>query len=172
MNYRIAEEVRSTAKKIIGEHHAHLLGLRVECVFTDKTAKSRGREVPGRTKKVSGLPAFLASPSEATGESPDFYSDDPSDFFVIEVSEEVWERLSESRRVALVDHLLSHAEIETDEETGTAKLSVVGPDVSEFTHVLARHGAWNEGLKDFAEQLSLIEDGTPVGGESRLEAVR
>lgn len=167
MNYRVAEEVRSTAKKIIGEHHAHLLGLRVECVFTDKTAKSKGREVPGRAKKVSGLPAFLA-----LDELPDFYSDEPPDFFVLEVSEEAWEGLEGRGQAALVDHLLSCCEIETDEETGTAKLSVVGPDVSEFTHVLARHGAWNEGLKDFAEQLSLIEDGTPVGGESRLEAVR
>lgn len=79
---------------------------------------------------------------------------------MIEIAEEAWVVLSEPGKCALIDHVLSHCEIEIDEETGASKLVIVGPNVTEFTAVLRRHGAWNSDLANFiepAEQLSLIE---------------
>ncbi len=154
MEYRAAPEVARMAGEIIAEHHAHLLGVRVEFCFMSKTPKSKGKEVWGRAKKISGLNAFLASPPY-----PETYEDQENDFFVIEVSEEIWNRLSTTGREALVDHELSHLDIVTDEETGETKLAIVGHDVTEFEAVLRRRGLWNESVKDFveagAEQLSL-----------------
>lgn len=152
MEYRSAPEVGKIAGDIIAEHHAHLLGVRVEFVFLSKTPKSKGREVWGRAKKISSLNAFLASPPY-----PNTYEDDPKDFFVIEVSEEVWNRLTSKGREALIDHELSHLDIQTDDD-GFTNLAIVGHDVTEFEAVLRRHGLWNESVKNFveagAEQLS------------------
>lgn len=153
MEYRLAREVEQFVQDIISDHHPHLLGLRVEFLFIDKKPKSQGRELWGRAKKISGLPAFLA------GEPGDLY-EFVEDFFVIEIAEEAWVVLSDAGKRALVDHSLSHCEIEIDEETGASKLVIVGPNVTEFDAVLRRHGAWNNDLANFvetAEQLSLTE---------------
>lgn len=165
MEYKLATEAAKIATPIMEEHHAHLLGVRVEFLFMDKTPKSKGCDVWGRAKKVSGLPAFLALGPNTL---PDFYADQPFDFFVVEISEEIWERLTAKGKKALVDHELSHCEITHDDE-GNVNLSVVGHDIKEFSAVIRRHGLWNTSVEDFvkagAEQLSL-DDAT------RLEAVK
>lgn len=157
MEYKRADEVAEIGAEIMEAHHPHLLGVRVAFVFMDKTPKSKGKEVLGRAKKISGLPAFLSLGPDTL---PDFYADQPFDFFVIEISEEVWERLTAKGQRALVDHELSHLEIEEDDEGGV-NLAVVGHDVTEFEAVLRRHGLWNDSVKDFvevgAEQLSFSE---------------
>ena len=166
MEYRRAPEVEEVARGLLAEHHPHLLGVRVEFVFMSKTPKSKGREVWGRAKKVSGLNAFLAA---GPNDLPEHYEEQPADFFVIEVSEEVWERLTAKGKRALVDEKLSCCEIETDEETGSVGLAVVGPDVAGFEAVIRRHGLWHEDLESFvkagAEQLSFSEAVTDAAKE-------
>lgn len=156
MEYKLATEARQIGARIIEENHPHLLGVRVEFLFMDKTPKSKGREVWGRAKKISGLPAFLALGPNTL---PDFYADQPFDLFVIELSEEVWERLTPKGKAALVDHELYHCVVETDDETGDAKLGTRGHDLEEFEAILRRHGLWRESVREFveagAEQLSL-----------------
>ena len=156
MEYRLATEAARIGADVMAEHHPHLLGVRTEFLFMSKTPKSKGRDVWGRAKKVSGLPAFLAVGPNTL---PEHYEDQPLDLFVIEISEEVWGRLTAKGKRALVDHELSHCEIEVDDETGGARLAIVGPDVTEFEAVLRRHGLWNESVEEFvkagAEQLSL-----------------
>jgi hypothetical protein len=167
MEYRVAEEVQGVADGLIEEHHAHLLGLRVTCLFMDKTPKSKGKEVWGRAKKLSGLPAFLAG-----DHLPESYEDQPPDFFVIEISEEVWRTLTTKGKRGLVDSQLCRCEFEVDEESGALKLAIVGPDVAEFEAILRRHGLWNDSVKEFveagAEQLTLTDEAQsePVSGET------
>jgi hypothetical protein len=169
MEYRAAQEVEQIATDLIEAHHEHLLGVRVECVFLSKTPKSKGQELWGRAKKVSGLPAFLAAGPE---DLPEYYEDQPADFFVIEVAEEAWRELTAKGKRALVDKQLCSCEIEEDEESGVLGLAIVGPDVAEFEAVLRRHGLWNASIKDFvktgAEQLTLTdaEETTPKPGET------
>jgi predicted metallopeptidase len=159
MEYRKAPEVEEIGRELIEEHHPHLLGVRVEFLFMSKTPKSKGRDVWGRAKKISGLNAFLALGPNVL---PETYEDQPFDLFVIEISEEVWDRLRSKGRRALVDHELSHCQIVEDEE-GRVNLAVVGHDVTEFEAVIRRNGLWREDLEEFvkagAEQLELSEAG-------------
>lgn len=160
MQYRVAQQVADIGSKLVAEHHPHLNGVRVEFVFMDKTPKTKGKDTWGRAKKISGLNAFLSNSDdhESYGAA--------EDYFVVEVSEEVWQRLDAKSRKALVDHELSHCEIVMDEETGASGLSIVGHDVTEFDAILRRHGLWNESVEGFvkagAEQLSLEDAGAPL----------
>lgn len=159
MEYRFSKEAQRIADDVISKHHPHLLGVKVLVVFMDKTPKSGGKDVWGRAKKISGLPAFLAGEGDRNQ-----YSDQPADFFVVELSEEIWQGLRPKQKRALIDHELSHMEIGFDEETGAVKLKIVGHDVTEFSAILERHGLWTEPLEDFvragAEQLDFSEVAT------------
>lgn len=173
MEYRLAKSVEEIGRELIEEHHPHLHGVRVDYVFVDKTPKSKGRELWGRAKKVSGLNAFLASD---TGDEDQYgYAED---FFVVEVAEPAWEVLAEKQRRALVDRTLSCCEIEYDEESGAVTLAVVGPDVAEFSSVIERHGLWTEDLAELggviSEQLSLLDSraGASVMREDTGELAR
>lgn len=154
MEYRLAGQAAIIGGELIEEHHAHLYGVRVEYVFMDKTPKAKGKEVWGRAKKISGLPAFLSSED---GMREHYDSESPQDYFVIELAEEVWERLTAKGRRALIDHELSHCDI-THDDNGFVNLAIVGHDITEFEGVLRRHGLWNESVEEFiragAEQLS------------------
>lgn len=155
MEYRKASRyVEAMVEEAVAVHHPHLYGLEIDVVFTDKTPKSKGREVWGRAKKISGLNEFLARPKARQEE----YGDG-QDFFVIELSEKAFGNLTTEGQKALIDHCLSQCEIVFDEETQVVALSVVGPDIAEFEGVVRRHGLWRESVKDFvqagAEQLSL-----------------
>lgn len=163
MAFRLAKEAQEVADGLIREHHARLHGVTVTAVFLDKIPMSKGRQMWARAKKIGGLPAFLVAVEAMQGgpalQEAARYSDEPHDFFVIEVAEEVWQKLTDAARKALIDEQLCACEIEEDEETGSVKLAVVGPDVSGWREVVRRHGLWREDLEEFvrtgAEQLSL-----------------
>ena len=163
MAHRLARKAQEVADRLIDQHHGHLQGVTVTAVFVDKVPTSKGRQVWARAKKIGGLNAFLifaesvrrfASPTEAHE-----YGDQPHDLFVLEVAEDAWNKLTESGREALIDEQLCSMEFEEDEETGSVRLAVVGPDVAAFSEVVKRSGLWREDLEEFvragAEQLSL-----------------
>ena len=52
MAYRIAKQVREVASGLIEEHHAHLQGVDINCVFVYETPTSKGRQVWARAKKT------------------------------------------------------------------------------------------------------------------------
>lgn len=167
MEYRDAVEVKRAATGLIESHHTHLDGVRIQFVFMSETPQSKGKDVWARARKISGLNAFLSSEFGVQEE----YAEAET-YFVIEVSEEIWDGLNTRQRKALVDHELHHCELHPEKGTPV----IVGHDVTEFGDVLKRHGLWNESVKEFveagAEQLSLIEDGVLVNQANRLEAVR
>jgi hypothetical protein len=155
-----APEVQKMAEGLIKEHHQHLIdfNVRIRYVFANKTPKSKGKEVWGTCRKVSGLNAFLEGDSK---------SDDP--FFVITISREVWAVLPEDKRLALVDHELCHAWAEVKqskeeadqsqdevddqiEEDNPVRLSVKSHDLEEFSCIVRRHGLWRESIEDFVEE--------------------
>jgi hypothetical protein len=165
MAYRLAKEAQEVADRLIAEHHAHLQGVTVTAVFLDKVPTSKGRQVWARAKKIGGLNAFLVFAESAWDMAGHWGTDEdsPHDFFVVEVAEEAWLKLTEAGRDALIDEALCSMEIEEDEETGSVRLAVVGPDVVAWREVTKRHGLWREDLEEFvragAEQLTLDEDG-------------
>ena len=159
MEYRIAEDPAKIGAEPMKEHYHHPLGVCVESLFVKKTPKSKGRDVWGMAKKVSGLNAFLALGLNVL---PETYEDQPNDLFVIEIFEEVWDRLRPGGRKALVDHELSHCEIETNEDCRVS-LAIVGHAVTEFEAIARRNDLWREDVEEFvgagAEQIELEEVG-------------
>jgi predicted metallopeptidase len=147
-NYRPAPEVKEIAEDLIQKYHQHLLdfSVKLEYVFVDKTPKSKGREVWGTCRKVSSLNAFLANEQEGT---------DP--FFVIVISEPVWDILPPNSKAALVDHELCHAWAEasqkedTDGSEDVVKLSIQPHDLEEFSCIVRRHGLWREDVETFVK---------------------
>lgn len=146
--YRPASAVARVARDLIAKHHTDLVDVRIEYVFRSETAKSRGKEVWGQARKISGLNAYLSQedgPNEA--ESGDV------DYFVIEISEPVWKDLDAGQRKALVDHELCHLTTSFNEETGEVTLKLLHHDVEESRAVVIRHGLWRPDLSDFSAAL-------------------
>lgn len=153
--YFEAPEVEKIAEGLIEKYHQHLvdLSVKIRYVFVDKTPTSKGKEVWGTCRKVSGLNAYLE------GGSPDGES-----FFVVTISKEIWDVLPDDKKLALVDHELCHAWAEVkkseedEEDTGEelesdnpVKISVKPHDLEEFSCIVRRHGLWREDIKDFVD---------------------
>lgn len=152
--YWRAPEVEVIANKLITEHHDHLSrhDVTIRCVFRDPTAKSKGRLVLGKARKIGGLNAHLVGLDRRDVDS---LGDEPVDFFVVEVGHKSWLGLTERQRVALVDHELCHLDVEMPEgEDDDRKLVLRGHDLEEFTEVVERHGLWRPVVKSFAETAS------------------
>lgn len=153
MTYASAPDVAHIAGDLIATvpDHADLAGVDIVYVWRDKAAKSKGRTVLGKARKVSGLNALLARDL-----------DDDAPLFVIEIAQDEWIDLTTKQRYALVDHELSHLRVKIGDD-GERDLSVRGHDVEEFRAVIDRHGFWKADVADFAvsvsEQMRLSIDG-------------
>lgn len=153
MKYRAAPEVQAVAAPLIEEHHAHLGTQHIEYLMTEKAPNSKGRELPGRARVISGINAVVARHvgREWTGGEP---------FFVMEVSLPWWNMLTGEQRKGLVEHLLYHMQVNLE----TGALSLEPPEFGEYPEVLDRYGFWHPSgaLKRFAftvaEQLLLLPD--------------
>jgi predicted metallopeptidase len=152
--YFEAPEVQKIADKLIPQYHQHIIdfSVKIRYVFVDKTPNSKGKEVWGTCRKVSGLNAYLE------GESPDGDA-----FFVITISKDIWDILPEDKRIALVDHELCHAVAEAKQQKNDSdsdddmetdnpiKLSVKPHDLEEFSCIVRRHGLWREDIQEFVD---------------------
>jgi hypothetical protein len=149
VEYSPAPEVEQLATDLIAKYHTHIIdfGVNVRYTFVNKTPKSKGLEVWGTCRKISGLNAYHAGADDS--------------FFGITISKEVWDILPEKSRLALVDHELCHiaaemkegkdeADEELEQET-PVKLSVRPHDLEEFSCIVRRHGLWRDEIKDFVD---------------------
>lgn len=163
--YIPAAEVAEIAKGLIEKYHHHLIdfNVRIEYAFVNKTPKKGGKEVWAYVRKISSLPAYLAGSD---------VHEQAGDFFVMVVSEPVWDVLPQDKRIPLVDHELCHLWAEADQEDEDdaddipeepVKLSLNSHDVEEHTAIVRRYGFWMDGLEDFvnaAIQAKKVEDDT------------
>lgn len=169
--YWRAAEVERIARKLIGKHHEHLNrhDVLVRCLFRDPPARSKGRLVYGKARKVSGFTAYLVGL-----EHNDRLDDDgPVDFFVVEIAHDLWQGLTERQREALVDHELCHLEVElpeTDDKDRT--LSLRGHDLEEFTEVVKRHGLWRPQVAAFTEVAKSAQLAFPIQAGSAGDVLR
>ena len=140
-----SDEIGPIAEKLIEEVEVHrrLEDAPVRFVFRSEAQRSKGRLVLGRAHVVTGLRAFLAGPVTA-GDRLGYLP-----FFVVEIAEDVWERMTDRQRVALVDHELSHCE--WDEVLGKGTLRP--HTIEEFLGVLERHGPWQRSLAEMLERV-------------------
>ena len=169
VDYEHAPDVETIAKDIIAtvEDHADLAQAEIRYIFRDKAPRSRGRAVLGRARKITGLNRWLIQGDE-----------DDLPLFVIEISQDTWEDLTDEGRRALVDHELSHLVVTTDDD-GALVGGLRGHDLEEFVGVVERHGLWKADVAAMGtaaaakvEQLTLElvkdpdEDGNNKGGRS------
>lgn len=139
--YGEAEEAEKIAQNLIANFHPELATARFRYLFKEKASKKGGKPVMGSVKKMSDLMVYLINVD-----------------FMVEVPLDIWNDLDNTKRTALVDHLLERCSGEEDEETGDMKWSVREPDVHEFSSILRRYGAWTNELAEFssvAKELSL-----------------
>ena len=154
--YSPAPEVEAIAKDLIPKYHQHLIDFNVEVrySFIDKTPKSKGKELWGTVKKITGQNAYHAANNP-----------DAEPFFSITVPIDVWDVLPPDKRVALVDSLLcecwaevkqakDEADADVDDEIeqdNPVKLSIRAADVVEFSCIVKRHGLWRESVEELVE---------------------
>jgi len=81
--------------------------------------------------------------------------DDPPDFTVT-VNLEEWANLSDSQKVALMDHALGHFGYESEDGSTWIK----GHDIEEFLGTMQRRGLWSESVRQASEVLQPHLPGT------------
>lgn len=145
-----AEAVEELANSLLASYHPDLATARLKYLFTEKAANKGGRPVLGKVQKCSGALELFADAD-----------------FIIYVAMDKWNDLDAGERTALVDHLLERCTGEEDEEdpSATMKWKTREPDVHEFSTILKRYGAWNDGLSGFcaiAQGLDEIEAVEPT----------
>src|SRR5262245_25389005 len=99
--YQPAPEVEDVARALINDYHTQLSTVRIIYVFASDQLKEKGKPVWARTKKVSGLNAWLASEDRSREASA------PKEFFVVEIKKTVWTQIDDKCRRALLDHQLT-----------------------------------------------------------------
>lgn len=128
---------------LIGEFHGHLNGAQIRYLFSDAKPSGRGCKILATAKKLNDLERYLASESGDQEDGPEL---------AILINQQLWSGLHSAARRAAIDHELSHFVEEENEKTGDVTIVYAEHDVEEFTHILARHGAWHPNLEDFTRQ--------------------
>ena len=157
MEYRTAPEVAKIVEDLVFDYHEDLSdrGPEIECVFLSQTPRSRGRDLLGKVRKVSGIHAYLAAQPR-----PENFDDSALSFFLLEIAQPAWVSLQDYQRKALVDHLLCH--LAYDEENDAWRMRP--PEYGEFPEIIERWGFWrpDDTFKELAvkvsEQLSLLPE--------------
>jgi hypothetical protein len=78
--------------------------------------------------------------------------------FVMALNFKLWSELDENCQVAIIDHELCHAQVDSDDE-GNVRMDEKGRicyrikkhDLEEFTSIVGRHGQYRQGVKDMVE---------------------
>lgn len=141
--YQLAEEVREVAAKLISEVHSHLAEARICYLFRTDEWIRKERQIYGKAYKVPEQWMFLSG----------------YDLLVV-INRDAWGYLSPEKRMALVDHELSHFERIDDSAGNVKSWGLLDHDVEEFVGVVRRHGLWSEGIQDLfkaGHQLRLFD---------------
>lgn len=130
VRYRDAEEDELELLQSIRERwHEHLDGYEIGLVFRDKPQVKDARNCAATANKANPLVRHLVGWDGW-----------------IEVWDEAWSADSEDWKEYLLDHELSHFQVNSKGEFG-----IVGHDIEEFEAVLQRHGVGVAGLRRLLE---------------------
>lgn len=141
------DEVLTLAEELINAHHEDLIDVEIAFLMRTPPATSGGAEVWGKSSKANAKMRALSGKDIE---------------FVIELSADKWDEIDHFQKRALVDHELCHCTMEVDDD-GEVHYKIRAHDVEEFDAIARRHGKWNDGLKSFAEQLTLFPQLKAVG---------
>ncbi len=158
-----ADEPTEIAGRLIAEipdhtEHRHLQYAEIMWLYTSKALKDRGRSVVAKVTKVSELAQAMM-----VGDSDEGVPD-----FVVVVSADKWETLTEQQQAAVVDHELCHMYM-----ADCAIPTLLPHDLQEFRGVVERHGLYTSDLSMMAAsmQMSLPGMGAVRAAASDLQAL-
>lgn len=134
-------EIVEIGREVRKLYHPHLTNAQIRYLERAGTWRSKGKTVGGT--------AALATPKECALAGAEIN-------FVITINADLWDKLPDQKRRALMDHELCHCTVELDEE-GYPQFKITGHDVEDFIAVIERHGAWNEGLEELASQMRQLD---------------
>lgn len=137
-------QVYEIMRDLIKNYHPDLASVdkEIAIVMRPKAGKSGGQVILGKTRKAPGLLGVLG----------------PVDYkFIIELAGDEWNNLTDTQRVALMDHHLCACNVEIDEVSGEIKCSLNSPDFVGFRAELERHGIWRTATVDGKPEASSIE---------------
>lgn len=141
-DYVEAPDAELIGERLIPQFHKHLADIPILYFFCYKQKKKGGRAAMATIKKESGLAAQIICADKGWR---------ADEFFAIEIHFETWEQLEEKHRIALIDHELCHATVESTPEG--ASLKIVTHDLEEFNSVIKRHGLWKNDVREMAETM-------------------
>jgi len=120
----------ATMKDLVSKYHPHLAGCvdEILILFKEKASQVGDVTVIGKTAKA---PALFGVDGVA----------ETAWKFVITLAGDEWNGMSDSDRLALLDHHLCSCGVEEDPQ-GNQKFFIKLPDVSFFKGEVERHGFW------------------------------
>lgn len=133
--YKVAKEVEEVALPLIKKYHPHLLQINIGYLF--RSEASVMNDPMGGVKVVAGRAVKVDDRNYVFGSMD----------AMIEIAQDVWERLSPELRVVLVDHELCHIGVKlvgeknaelTDQ--GRPRIGMIPHDMEEFECILERYG--------------------------------
>ena len=128
--YEESPEVADVAYDIINDHRTELQDANIAYFFRHGPWRSKGKNVLGQAKKVSGLYR------ELTGKD-----------YVIVISADFWQQATEAQQKAIVHHELMHC---GKNEDGSWVLH--DHDFNGFNQELKLYGVWTGDLKQMDQQ--------------------
>lgn len=161
--YKLAShDVIEIAQKCVYDWHKHLLDVPLIFIFCDEPEKVKGKEALATARKVSGREAYWIAErfasdgdrSAIVGPCIHLFEEGFTsgvEGFLVTIHQTSWSRLTHTQKIALIDHELCHCWAEEDKD-GELVLKLVGHDLEEFRAVVQRHGAWEDGIKEFLEE--------------------
>lgn len=140
-----ADEPTEIAGRLIAEipdhtEHRNLQYAEIMWLYTSKALKDRGRSVVAKATKVSELAQAMM-----VGDSDEGVPD-----FVVVVSADKWEGLTEQQQAAVVDHELCHMYM-----ADCAIPTLLPHDLQEFRGVVERHGLYTSSLSMMAASMQM-----------------
>lgn len=137
--WRRCPEVEEIIEKLVVSIHRHLTDAHFIAIGRPECPKKHGKQVWASVRLASQAEKIL--------------SDEDVDY-IVTVSLDVWSKLPDAMRLALLDHELSHC---AGYDFEAEKWTLAGHDIEEFAGVLQRRGAWRADLVAFLEVAQKVE---------------
>lgn len=144
-----APEAQSIVKKVVVNWRADLDNADIRCIFGEEAQVVRGADRLATANKWGGLKSAVIDL---------FGANEPASegkvFFLLQFWKEGWDNLDDEQRIAIVDEVLAHCQVERT-KGGAERYRIVPPDVEGFFAVAQRHGACFPNVEAF---IRAIED--------------
>ena len=133
VTYVDAKQPAAVAKVLVKALHPELVNAKIAYLFR-KSIKSGDRALLGKSSKIGGKTQFFTELDLS-----------------IEINWDKWQNLTSERRIAMMDHQLTHF------TRGESSYEMVGPDIEEFGSIVRRWGLWTSDIQRFASSVKTGE---------------